>query len=45
MIRLYLKKKEIIEASGLTYKYSMFDLIFIVLIKEKYNHIFDVPFF
>lgn len=42
MIRLFIKRKELIESAGLIYTYTMFDLVYVVLIKEKYYKVFDV---
>jgi len=41
MIKLYEKKKELMEAGGETYKYNFFDLVFEKLKKERYQDIFN----
>ena len=41
MIRLYNKRKKLIESSGKIYKYHFFDLVFEKMRKERYSEIFE----
>ena len=41
MVTIYDKKREIIRSSGLSYKYSFFDLVFEMIRKERYYEYFE----